>query len=183
MNKFITVVLGIITTCLIVQCTNKTEFETADKAVLNMSIGWNIGNTLESCSYLGDSIIEKTTDRSVKTYETAWGQPQVTRELIHKFSEAGFKTIRVPVTWWPHMDENNDIDEKWMARVEEVVNYVLDEGMYCILNVHHDVGDHSDCWLRADMERFDEYNKRFVKIWKQIALRFNKYGEKLVFEG
>ena len=158
-------------------------FENAHQAVLNMSIGWNLGNTLESCNYNQDSIIEKTTDCSVKAYETAWGQPQATRELMHKLAEAGFRTIRVPVTWYPHFDKNNHVDKEWMERVEEVVNYVLDEGMYCVLNVHHDAGDQKTCWLRADLERFDEINARFVSLWQQIATRFNKYGEYLVFEG
>ena len=158
-------------------------FENAHQAVHNMSIGWNLGNTLESCNYNQDSLIEKTTDCSIKAYETAWGQPQATRELMHKFAETGFKTIRVPVTWYPHLDKNNQIDPEWMERVEEVVNYVLDEGMYCVLNVHHDAGDAKSCWLRADLERFDEINTRFVSLWQQIATRFNKYGERLIFEG
>jgi len=102
---------------------------------------------------------------------------------MHKLAEAGFKTIRVPVTWYPHLDKENRVDLEWMARVEEVVNYVLDEGMYCVLNVHHDAGDQKTCWLRADLERFDEINARFVSLWQQIANRFNKYGEHLVFEG
>ena len=159
------------------------EFETAHQAVKNMSIGWNLGNTLESCSHGQDSLIERTTDRSVKAYETFWGQPQATRELMHKFREAGFRTIRVPVTWYPHLDSSDHIDPEWMQRVEEVVGYVLDEGMYCVINVHHDAGDQNTCWLRADMERMDEILPRFTAIWQQLAERFNKYGEKLIFEG
>lgn len=159
-------------------------FENAHDAVNNMGIGWNLGNTLESCSHgQDDSFIERTTDCSVKAYETAWGQPQATRELMRKFREAGFKTIRIPVTWYPHMDSNDNVNEEWMCRVEEVVNYVLDEGMYCILNVHHDAGDQKTCWLKADMEHFEQINTRFVRLWQQIASRFNKYDGHLIFEG
>lgn len=158
-------------------------FENAHEAVRHMGIGWNLGNTLESCSHGQDSLIERTTDCSVKAYETAWGQPQATRELMHKMKEAGFMTIRVPVTWYPHMDKDDHVDEAWMQRVEEVVNYVLDEGLYCVLNVHHDAGDKNTCWLRADMDRIDEISTRFVMLWQQIATRFNKYGERLIFEG
>ena len=166
-------------------CKNAQQktFENAHQAVRNMSIGWNLGNTLESCNYNQDSLIEKTIDCSVKAYETAWGQPQATRELMHKMAAAGFKTIRVPVTWYPHLDKENRVDPEWMDRVEEVVNYVLDEGMYCVLNIHHDAGDQKTCWLRADLERFDEINARFVSLWQQIATRFNKYDERLIFEG
>ena len=90
-------------------CAPQTQFESAHDAVHNMGIGWNIGNTLESCSHGQDSLIERTTDRSVMAYETAWGEPQVTRELIHLFSETGFKSIRVPVTWYPHLDAEDKI--------------------------------------------------------------------------
>lgn len=159
------------------------KFENAHEAVRNMGIGWNLGNTLESCNHGNDGLIERTTDCSVKAYETAWGQPQATRELMHKMAEAGFKTIRVPVTWYPHLDALDNIDPAWMERVEEVVNYVLDERMYCVLNVHHDAGDKQSCWLKADLDRFDEINHRFVKLWQQIATRFNKYDEHLIFEG
>lgn len=166
-----------------VMTTTAQGFENAHDAVHHMSIGWNLGNTLESCNYDNEGLIERTTDCSVRAYETAWGQPQATRELMHKMAESGFKTIRVPVTWYPHMDTQDNINPEWMARVEEVVNYVLDEGMYCVLNVHHDAGDKQSCWLKADLERFDEINSRFVKLWHQIATRFNHYGEKLIFEG
>ena len=159
------------------------SFETAHDAVLHMGIGWNLGNTLECCNYNKDSLIEKTTDCSVKAYETAWGQPQATRELMHLLKETGFMTVRIPVTWYPHINADNVIDPVWMNRVEEVVNYVLDEGMYCVLNVHHDAGDQKSCWLKADMERLDEIDHRFRTIWQQISTRFNKYGEKLIFEG
>ena len=168
---------------MIAMASQAQDFESAHDAVRHMGIGWNLGNTLESCSYDKDSLIEKNTDCSVKAYETAWGQPQATRELMHLLKEAGFKTIRVPVTWYPHMNAQDEIDPVWMNRVEEVVNYVLNEGMYCVLNVHHDAGDKKSCWLKADMQHFDEINSRFTKLWRQIASRFNQYGERLVFEG
>lgn len=156
--------------------------ETAAQAVLNMKIGWNLGNTLDSNSGEVNGWIEKYTDRSPKAYETAWGQPQATQALMHKFHDIGFNAIRVPVTWWPHVDKDTVVNTAWMNRVEEVVGYVLNEGMYCILNVHHDTGSSSSSWLRADLKHFDAINARYVKIWKQIAERFNKYGDHLLFE-
>lgn len=168
---------------VIVSRSTDAAFESAAAAVINMKVGWNLGNTLESNSNEVNGWIEKWTDRSVKAYETAWGQPQATRQLMHEFRKMGFGAIRVPVTWWPHLDADTVINEQWMARVEEVVGYVLDEGMYCILNIHHDTGDQSSCWLRADAGNFDALNARFVKIWQQIAGRFRDYDERLLFEG
>ena len=171
-------------------------FESAAEAVLNMGAGWNLGNTLDSNSGdINNMWIEAWTARTPKDYETAWGQPETTRELIHMFKEAGFGVIRVPVTWYPHMgtitlhDQNKwnpatwtgtTVDPVWMARVKEVVDYVIDEGMYCILNVHHDTGTNG--WLRADQTVYNNTRQRFIILWQQIAERFKDYGPKLLFE-
>ena len=177
------------------------NWEKAAVAVVNMGIGWNLGNTLESNSGDVDNMwIEAFTARSTKDYETAWGQPVATRELIHMFREEGFGAIRVPVTWYPHMGTLNvtvsgdkghwdmsgwtgyTVDPVWIARVKEVVGYVLDEGMYCILNVHHDTGSASTAWLRADQAVYLAVRERYKALWKQIAEEFEPYGQRLVFE-
>jgi hypothetical protein len=162
--------------------TESEDYETAAAAVMNMKIGWNLGNTLDCNSNEVNGWIEKYTDQSPKAYETAWGQPQATQALMHKFKEIGFNAIRVPVTWWPHMSSDTLVNAAWMKRVDEVVNYVLNENMYCILNVHHDTGSASSSWLRADMTKYDAINAKYVKLWKQIADHFNKYGDHLIFE-
>ncbi len=173
-------------------------FESAGDAVLHMGAGWNLGNTLDSNSGSLDNMwIEAWTARTPKDYETAWGQPQATRELIHMFKTAGFKSIRVPVTWYSHMGTitlyddtkwdpstwvGTEVDKAWMARVKEVVDYVIDEGMYCILNVHHDTGAESAAWLVASDDGFDAAKTRYQALWQQIATTFQDYGEKLLFE-
>lgn len=175
------------------------NWEKASDAVVHMGIGWNLGNTLESNSGDKDNMwIEAFTSRTVKDYETAWGQPQATRALIHMLREEGFGAIRVPVTWYPHMGTlsvsvsgdkghwsswtGNTVDPTWMARVKEVVGYVLDEGMYCILNVHHDTGSASTAWLRADNAVYNNVNDKYKALWQQIATEFESYGQRLVFE-
>ena len=101
--------------------------------------------------------------------------------MIHAFKERGFNCIRIPVTWSKHLDNDDNIDPAWLRRVGQIVNYVIDEGMYCILNVHHDTGVHG--WLCTDSDRYPEISKRFKKLWQQIAERFEPYGERLLFEG
>ena len=179
--------------------TDPTEWENAASAVVNMGIGWNLGNTLESNSGDKDNMwIEAFTSRTVKDYETAWGQPQATRELIHMLREEGFGAIRVPVSWYPHMGTlsvtvsgdkghwsswtGSTVDPVWMARVKEVVGYVLDEGMYCILNVHHDTGAATTAWLRADNGIYNDVKEKYKALWQQIATEFESYGPRLVFE-
>ena len=173
-------------------------FEPAASAVLNMGAGWNLGNTLDSNSGDAEHMwIEAWSARTPKDYETAWGQPQATRELIHMFKEAGFGAIRVPVTWYPHMGvitlhdtdkwdpatwSGTEVDPVWMARVKEVVDYVMDEGLYCILNVHHDTGAGNTAWLVASEADFEAAKNRFEALWEQIADTFQDYGEKLLFE-
>ena len=150
-----------------------TGWEKASAAVINMKTGWNLGNTLDTC---GDWL----EGQSITKFETGWGQPVTKPELMKMFADAGFGAIRVPVTWYQHMDAEGNIDEEWMSRVEEVVNYVLDAGMYCILNVHHDTG--TEGWLRADAAVYGSTKDRFITLWRQIAERFKDYGPKLLFE-
>ena len=175
--------------------------ESAADAVRRMGAGWNLGNSLDANS--GDDShmwIEAYSARTNETYETAWGQPVTTRALFHLFKEAGFNAIRIPVTWYPHMGtiqlqwENEDwhwdksawtgyeVDPGWMARVKEVVDYVIDEGMYCILNVHHDTGAASTAWLVAGEPEFEAAKPRYQALWQQIAETFKDYDARLLFE-
>ena len=147
------------------------DFESATQAVGNMKIGWNLGNTLDA--FYGN-IHNLTT-------ETCWGQPKTKAELFPMFKDAGFGAIRVPVTWFNHMDSNGKVDEAWMARVKEVVDYVINAGLYCIVNVHHDTG--TDAWIMADMDNYTANKSKFEYLWQQIATAFRDYDEHLLFEG
>ena len=110
--------------------TGADSFEKAPQAVSNMKTGWNLGNTLDAVNGTSQGL----------NSETCWGQPKTKAELFPMFKDAGFGAIRVPVTWFNHMDSNGKVDEAWMKRVHEVVDYVINAGLYCILNVHHDTG-------------------------------------------
>lgn len=151
--------------------------ETAKDAVKNMIAGWNLGNTLDAFST--NVAPGSPTDQ----YETSWGQPVAEEFLMKKMAEKGFTAIRVPVTWWQHMDAEGQVDSVWMARVETVVNYVLDNGMYCIINVHHDTGAAVEAWIKADSLNYEENHEKFKKLWTQIATHFKDYNERLLFEG
>ena len=150
---------------------DQEDFEAATEAVAGMKIGWNLGNTLDA--YYGD-IHDLTT-------ETCWGQPTTKAELFPMFKDAGFGAIRVPVTWFNHMDSNGKVDEAWMARVKEVVDYVINAGLYCIVNVHHDTG--TNAWIMADMDNYTANKSKFEYLWQQIATAFRDYDEHLLFEG
>lgn len=153
-----------------------TKWENAVTAVHNMRVGWNLGNSLDTH---GDWILEYSPGKP-SDFETGWGNPVTTPAMIQKFKEAGFNAIRVPVTWYQHLDKDNMVNEEWMQRVEEVVNYVLNTGMYCILNVHHDTGDGG--WLAADLNNYSTISARYKKLWEQIAAHFQAYDQHLIFE-
>lgn len=157
--------------------TNVEEIETAAQAVLNMAPGWNLGNTLDSYgNWIGNNL-------SSDKYETAWGQPLTDAHLMAECKKKGFKAIRVPVTWYQHMNQSGKVDESWMNRVQEIVDYVINAGMYCIVNVHHDTGAHDDSWIRANSNVYTKNHERYEYLWKQIAERFQNYGKQLLFEG
>ncbi|MCH5340120.1 MAG: cellulase family glycosylhydrolase [Acetatifactor sp.] len=141
----------------------------------NIVVGWSLGNTLDS--YSGTELGKNVGLNS----EMAWGNPKTSQELIDLVKDSGINAVRVPVTWFNHMDDNYVIDEAWMDRVQEIVDYVINDDMYCLLNVHHDTG--SDGWLRASDTNLDEDKAMFTAIWKQICERFGDYDEHLMFEG
>lgn len=154
-------------------------FMSAYTFVENLKIGYNLGNTLDS------NPIGSWWNPEGKTpidFETQWGQPQTTPEIINAIAEKGFNVIRVPVTWGIHMDNNNVIDAAWMDRVEEVVKMVLNAGCYCILNVQHDTGAADNVWLVADMDKYASIKDKYKAIWTQVAQRFADYDDHLVFE-
>ena len=102
MNKQL---LTIACSCMLSLSVNAQSFETATEAVKNMKVGWNLGNTLDSNSGdINNMWIEAYTSRTPSDYEKAWGQPVTKPELIKMFKNAGFNAIRVPVTWYPHME-------------------------------------------------------------------------------
>ena len=149
--------------------TPEITVEPAAEAVRGMKTGWNLYNTLDATAAPGLGS------------ERSWGQPYTTPDLIQFIAEAGFGVVRVPVTWWNHMDSDWNVDPEWMERVAQVVGYVLDAGLYCILNVHHDTGDGPQ-WLHADYDRIGSINSRFQALWSQIAGHFRDYGGHLLFE-
>lgn len=152
------------------------SFENAKDAVTNMGVGWNLGNTLDA----NDASKTWTT---TEQHETCWGQPVTKPELMKMMKEAGFNSIRVPVTWYQEMDSDGNVNEAWMNRVKEVVDYVIDNGMYCILNVHHDTGDGNTHWIHASSTNYNKNKAKFEKLWKQIAETFKDYDQHLLFEG
>jgi endoglucanase len=147
----------------------------AATVVAAMKIGWNLGNSLDAVEG-----------------ETAWGNPLVTPELIAAVAAAGFGVVRVPVTWSMHLGAapSYTIDSTWMARVDEVVGYVLDAGLYAVINLHHDGAENGNGeWIslldesnQLSASHDAEVRDEFVKVWQQIADHFANHDGHVLFE-
>lgn len=137
--------------------------------VSKLNAGFNLSNTLDS-----HGIDDRTA--SPHAYETFWGNPITTSEMIKAVKDAGFQTVRVPVTWYEHMDDNYMIDSAWMSRVNEVVDYCIENELYVIVNAHH------DDWYSPFESNREKAAYIMKRLWKQIAERFADYDEKLLFE-
>ena len=146
-----------------------------------MGNGINLGNTLEACNSGTGA-----TSEDASYYETMWGQPVTTQEMISGMKEAGFDSIRIPIAWMTNATDlaNGDytIQEYYFDRVEEVVNYALNEDMYVIINDHWDGGWYG-MFGSDSQETRDFAMEAYKAMWTQIAERFAEYSDHLIFEG
>lgn len=150
--------------------TGKTAKEITDM----MGFGFNIGNSFDSTGGMIGNI---------GTLETSWGNPKVNKELIKGIKEAGFNTVRLPITWYRAFDmskpEKFTISEKYFNRIKEVVDYCYEEDLFVIINMHH------ENWLNnANLAKNQvAIGEELVRIWEQIADFFADYDQHLIFEG
>lgn len=149
-------------------------FRDLDAATITgeMGLGWNLGNTFDAhTAFTPDEVL--------------WQPVYTTPGLITAVHDAGFSTMRLPVTWGTMIDDENGyrINEEWLSRVQDVADYAIRHDMYVIINIHHD-GAEQTGWLRvaAEGEQFEQVKEKFAAVWEQIALRFRDYDEHLIFE-
>ena len=146
---------------------------TTAQLVKDMGIGINLGNTYESC---GDWI-DKWGDGTPESYETAWGSPVITQQMIQGYADAGFDTLRVPVAWTNLMGDNYTISDQYLSAVREVVDWAMDCGLYVILNLHYDGG-----WMANFPTDKENCMEKYKRIWTQVSDAFADYSDYLVFE-
>jgi endoglucanase len=140
---------------------NSSATELASK----ISLGWNIGNSLEATGS-----------------ETAWGNPKITKELIDLVKQNGFNAIRIPCSWNQYLSNSStaEIKTEWLDRIKEVIQYCVDNEMYVLVNIHWDGG-----WLENNVTeaKQEENNFKQKAFWEQIATRFRDFDEHLLFAG
>ena len=130
---------------------------TAKEIVEEMGTGWNLGNTMDGHT-------------GFTPMETLWQPYETTKKLMTAVHDAGFNTVRIPVTWGNMIDDENGyaINEQWMSRVQEIVDYCVSQDMYCIINIHHD-GAEQTGWLRVGATDLGPVKEKFAGVWKTIA--------------
>ncbi|MBR6872097.1 MAG: glycoside hydrolase family 5 protein [Ruminococcus sp.] len=157
---------------------------TAAEAAKEMGLGWNLGNTMEAydatnCEKSSYKWIPVKGENKPSDYETCWGAPVTTQEMIDGVKAAGFSTVRIPVFWGNMMQDDGTwtINSDYMARVKEIVDYCMKDDLYAVVNIHH----FDEFIIRRNS--LEDCKKIFSTLWTQIAECFKDYNEKLVFEG
>lgn len=136
-----------------------------------MSPGINLGNTLEA-------IADWMPRPATSSEEGAWGQPDVNQAIMDGYKAAGFKSVRIPVSWSQYLDANGKIPDFWMNRVKQVVDYARNADLFVIINIHWDGG-----WMNPVPEEKDAVNAKLTSLWTQIATAFKDYDDHLLFAG
>ncbi len=135
---------------------------TAVQLAAKFKLGWNIGNTLEA---IGG--------------ETNWGNPLITESYIRFVKQQGFNAIRLPCAWNQYSDKATaKIQDTWLNRVKQVVQYCVNNDMYVLLNIHWDGG-----WLENNInaQKKDSVNAKQQAFWEQIATTMRDFDEHLIF--
>ncbi len=161
------------------QDTDGSEDLTALELSRLMGNGINLGNTMEA---YGRPELGINADTS--KYETFWGQPVTTEEMIAGMKNSGFDSIRIPVAWTNMMDyENGDytIADAYLDRVDELITYAINNGMYVIINDHWD-GSWWGMFGSATEETRETAFTMYTSMWTQLAERYHDYDESLIFE-
>ena len=189
-----------------------TALELSDK----IGVGLSLGSGLSACPYYnqpelkqtgygfqrnfnkaGEPLVMNLEDQKVAIGNGYGGLafelgelPLVSKAYIDEVRDLGFKSIRICITWYPYIiDKNYTIDPDFMARVKDVVDWALEDGLYVLLNEHHSVHKFSPSPLGyADgynlTERDRAESERYLKaVYEQICAAFNgSYDERLIFE-
>lgn len=149
---------------------------------LSMGIGWNLGNNFDA-------------HYDCESGEERWGNKAATEQTFKALAKAGFKTVRIPITWMGHIGvaPSYTIEKGWMDRIAEVVGWAKKAGLKVIINIHHDGFGAEDTpskgchWINlpaavADEEVNARIKQELTMVWLQIGKRFANEGDYLIFE-
>ncbi|MGN0506585.1 MAG: glycoside hydrolase family 5 protein [Lachnospiraceae bacterium] len=152
---------------------------TALEVVHMMGNGINLGNTMEAYGRSKYGV-----GAAASSYETCWGQPVTTKEMISAMKAEGFDTLRVPVAWTNaifYEDGDYTIQQSYLDRVGEIIDYALEADMFVIVNDHWD-GGWWGMFGSANEETRETAMELYTEMWRQIAEEYADRSYKLIFE-
>ena len=138
--------------------------------VESLRLGWNLGNTFDA----SDCNVQDEMD-----YEKAWCGTYTTIEDIAAVKAAGFQTVRIPVSWHNHVDENFRISKAWLTRIKEVVDWCLACDLHVIVNTHH---DNAEEYYYPDTAHLESSKAYLSAVWSQLGKAFRDYDDRLILE-
>ncbi|MBU6372283.1 MAG: cellulase family glycosylhydrolase [Alphaproteobacteria bacterium] len=108
------------------------------------------------------------------SYEGEWGYT-IQRRHLEAIKRAGFDHVRLPVKFSGHLEAAPPftIDPKFMLRLDEILRWMIEIGLICIIDVHH---------FDNISERPDIHEPRLIAIWRQVASRYAHLPNSIVFE-
>lgn len=113
----------------------------------------------------------------------SWGSRRVKEAHVKAVATAGFKSIRIPITWKDRLDPLDDkghvhVDTEFLDHIAEIINLFHSYGLLVLINMHHDDQD----WLKTGKYLTDPtVSTRYKDIWTQVATYFKDYGDWLSF--
>ena len=146
-----------------------------------MAPAWNLGNTME-----GGSNSNNFKNAGINT-ETSWQSTKTTQAIMDYVAQKGYKSVRIPCAWvMGHISggttANPTIDQAWITRVREIIDYCLAANLNVFINDHWDGGwmEHDGFCTASDVESKKETLKN---LWTQIANALKDYDERVIFGG
>ena len=132
-----------------------------------MAPGWNLGNSFDA-----------------SPNETSWGNPTPNQALINGVHTAGFKTLRIPVTWTNHIGSGPayTIDSAWMNKVKQTAQWGVDAGLYVFVNTHHEADGNGGWVTFPQPSSATSVAAEVTAVWTQIANALKALNSHLMFE-
>ena len=150
MNYFYSILSTIVLISLILDYLSFCYKYSAIEIVNEMGIGYNLGNTY---NYSDDSVNDRIENFEIKTWGTM------------------LPTIRFQVKYMNY-NEIRGINTEWINKIKEIVKWIINSNMYCILSVYHE----NKYW------KLEGAKDKYINLWTQIANEFKDFNQHLIFE-
>ncbi len=153
-----------------------------------LKIGYNFGNQFDGCirqeGYTAKTLADfDSAEEYMDYWESLWTNAPITEEYVKTVKSYGITLVRLPVSWYNHLDANGVIDPNFLARVKRVVDMIIENDMYCIINIHHDGHNgYKGVKIVLDEEHRESTMAYMTDIWTQVGTYFKDYGTHLMFE-